>query len=465
MHSLRAPFAWLFLAGVSAFAQIPVERSLPVSDLLPLTPSAGARRTAQELEQLLAPIALYPDALLALILPASTAPTDIVLAARQIREAGADRSQIEHRAWDESVKSLTYYPDILKWMDENLQWTKQVGEAFAEQPVDVMQAIQRLRTQARAAGTLVDTPQQQVLTDPEAIRIVPAQTNAIYVPYYDPGYVFVDRPVLYDQPFLTFGVGLPVGAWLAFECDWRRHQIWVGNRHRSWTGHDWRRPVVPIPVVAAPYASPREVRPWRPPASPLRFPHAVSYQAANGIVRSPPVAAPLSSGFAPGAAYVRPPGLPVQPRRVVPPQSPQRYDQPTSATGPARPLVTAPNEPRTTPPAVYTRRGPPERQPDQTTPANSPPRHANPPPRSNQPSSAPTASPGPPAYPPRAVPANAPSYSRAAPPAPGGTAPPAPRPQARPQPAPAPAPAAATPPTRTEGDTERSVGRRSPNER
>src|SRR5687767_10083583 len=152
------------------------------------------QRTAEELDQLLAPIALYPDALIALILPASTVPTDIVLAARHLRDNPGDRSQIEHRAWDESVKSLTNYPEVLKWMDENLHWTRQIGEAFAAQPADVMQAVQRLRAKARAAGTLADTPQQQVIAEQQVIRIVPAQPDVIYVPHYEPEVVFVDRP-------------------------------------------------------------------------------------------------------------------------------------------------------------------------------------------------------------------------------------------------------------------------------
>ncbi len=228
--------------------------------------SGAPARIPAEVEQLVAPIALYPDALVALIWPAANAPADIVLAARQVRATGSDRSQIEHRSWDESVKSLTNYPDVLRWMDENLQWTKQIGESFAEQPVDVMQAIQRLRAKARAAGTLVDTPQQAVISESDVIRIVPAQASTIYVPYYQPDVVFVDRPVLVSRPFLSFGVGVAVGSWLAFDCDWHRHTIWVGSRHRPWSGHDWRRPLIVAPVVVRPsVVHVHSVRPWTPP--------------------------------------------------------------------------------------------------------------------------------------------------------------------------------------------------------
>lgn len=302
MKTLRVPLALLLLTGSFALAQAPVPEAGAAVEAGP----AALRRTPQELEQLLAPIALYPDALIAIILPASTAPADIVLAARTLRDNPDDRSQIEHRAWDESVKSLTNYPDVLKWMDDNLQWTKQVGEAFAVQSADVMQAVQRLRAQARANGTLVDTPQQQIIAEPEAIRIVPAQPDTIYVPYYQPEVVFVDRPVYYPQPLLTFGVGVRVGSWLAYDCDWRRQTIWVGNRHRHWTAPDWRRPVVPLgPTYSGPqFTRGAEVRQWRPPV--------VTSRAVVTVTRNtppPPIVRPAplpraNMGFASRGAAV-----------------------------------------------------------------------------------------------------------------------------------------------------------------
>ena len=103
------------------------------------------------LKQLLAPIALYPDALIALILPASTVPSDVVLASRYIAGNG-DPKQIPNQQWDNSVQSLASYPDVLTWMDQNLEWTTSLGQAFLVQPADVMNAIQQLRAQAQAAG-------------------------------------------------------------------------------------------------------------------------------------------------------------------------------------------------------------------------------------------------------------------------------------------------------------------------
>jgi len=287
MKTFRLPLLFTLLT-MAVSAQDAVSAPPPQPDPAAST-TVSVQRTLQELEQLLAPIALYPDALIALILPASTVPTDIVLAARHLQENPGDRAQIEHRAWDESVKSLTNYPEVLKWMDENLHWTRQVGEAFTAQAADVMQAVQRLRSRARTAGTLVDTPQQQVIAEQQVIRIVPAQPDIIYVPHYEPEVVFVDRPIYYSRPFLTFGIGVPVGSWLAYDCDWRHNSIWVGNRHRRWTGHDWRRPVVPF---AASYNYPRnvrtpEVRQWRPPHAP-RITAAASNRFRSEVVRPAP---------------------------------------------------------------------------------------------------------------------------------------------------------------------------------
>jgi len=316
-------------------------------------------RSTDELEQLLAPIALYPDALIALILPAATAPTDIVLAARQWRETPGDRSQIEHRAWDESVKSLTHYPEVLLWLDDNLQWTRQVGEAFALQPADVMQAMQRLRVRARAAGTLVDTPQQQVIAEAEIIRIVPAQPDVIYVPHYAPEIVFYDRPSFYSRPFLTFGLGVAAGSWLAFDCDWRRNTVWVGNRHRQWVSHDWRRPVIPIAPLHPPlhYRPAPDVRPWHPPTG-HRPDVTAGHRFRPDVIRPAPIGiAPMNTARPPTPAVTdrgrrpspRPPTAvsPPAPSFTAPPRNDRQAPRPpTQVTAPARvapPPVTMPN--------------------------------------------------------------------------------------------------------------------------
>ena len=239
----------------------------PVVTLTPAqSPESAQLLNTEQLEQLLGPIALYPDALIALILPAATSPADIVLAARFLHGNG-DTANLTGRSWDESVKSLTHFPSVLKWMDQNLAWTKQVGEAFRDQPAEVMQAIQRLRARARAAGTLGDSAQQQVVVDGDVIAIIPAQPNAIYIPYYDPTIVYYRSASFYPNTYLSFGPGIAVGGWLAFECDWRNRTIWTAPRRViDHDQRDWRRPVFPGQPG---YVADPNHRPWKPaPTSP-----------------------------------------------------------------------------------------------------------------------------------------------------------------------------------------------------
>jgi hypothetical protein len=241
-NPLYAKFFRLRAAGVACLTALlsivfPV---LPAGAQTPAGPAAGAiepvRLTMEELAQLLAPVALYPDALIAMMLPASTVPSDIVLARRYL-DAGNSPDLSDNQPWDDSVKSLTRYPDVLVWMDDNLDWTSAVGEAFVEQPVDVMNAIQSLREQARAAGNLKDTPEQKVVVVEEVIRIVPANPEVIYVPRYDPQVVYVRT--YSPQPVLFFGLGFAVGAWLSYDFDWNRNCLYRGN-WRGWN-HDYNR--------------------------------------------------------------------------------------------------------------------------------------------------------------------------------------------------------------------------------
>ncbi len=206
-------------------------------------------RPPGELDELFGPIALYPDALIALILPASTVPSDVVMAARYLNSNG-DSTKIDDQGWDDSVVGLMHYPDLIKWLDENLAWTKQAGDAFQTQQDDVMNSIQRLRAKARAVGTLVDTPQQQVVTEGDDISIIPTQPDVIYVPSYDPDVVYVSRPgVAYTDPFLSFGFGYATGFWLGYDFDWGHRRIWTidrRDRERYWSERrDWRRPYYP----------------------------------------------------------------------------------------------------------------------------------------------------------------------------------------------------------------------------
>lgn len=255
---------------------------------------AGDRLTADQLEQLVGPIALYPDALIALMLPAATAPADVVLAARYLKDDG-NPEEVSSRSWDESVKSLVHYGEVVKWMDDNLSWTKQLGDAFGEQPAEVMQAIQRLRAKARAAGTLTDSPQQQVVIDSDVISIIPAQANYIYVPYYDPLVVYAPRPEYYSPAaFLSFSSPFAVGSWLRFDCDWRQRTVWTVDRH--WTSrdhHDWRHPVFPGQPG---YVNDPGRHPWRPANTP-RMPIVNAYRRSD-LPHPAPINAPQGPTYA-----------------------------------------------------------------------------------------------------------------------------------------------------------------------
>ncbi len=244
-------------------------------------PDSSSDYAPEDLDQLFAPIALYPDALIALILPASTAPSDVTLAARYL-EAHGDPAQLDDQPWDASVKALAHYPDVVKWMDANLEWTQAVGTAFLQQPADVMKSIQQLRARARAAGTLIDTPQQDVVMEDDNICIVPAQPEVIYVPQYDSDAVYLE-----GGPPLAFGPGCQVGAWLGYECDWVGFGIRVGVWHPGW---DWRRP----------HFTGNAGRQWRPDPGRARELHQNFDRARASIPRPRPMAGAPALAHRPG---------------------------------------------------------------------------------------------------------------------------------------------------------------------
>ncbi|HND61999.1 MAG TPA: DUF3300 domain-containing protein, partial [Opitutaceae bacterium] len=256
---LLLPGLWLVASGPLAAEDTKIYTNASAAAEAPLS--------AQQLDQLLGPIALYPDALVAVLLPASTFPADVVLAARYL-DAKGDPTKVDDQPWDDSVKSLARFPEVVQWMDENLHWTKQVGEAFIRQPADVMTAIQRLRAVARATGSLVTTPEQQVVVDGDTIEILPVQPDVIYVPRYDPTIVYVSHPPGYIYPYgpyITFGAGFSMGFWLAYDFDWYNRVIWVGGRSHDWREHrDWRRSLPSHPVARPPDPN---WRAWKPPAN------------------------------------------------------------------------------------------------------------------------------------------------------------------------------------------------------
>jgi len=243
---MKCHFVFTGMAFAATAASFVFAQSENPSTLPELVAPDISLLSAAQLDELLAPLALYPDPLVALILPAATSTSDIVLASRYLA-SNPKPSSFEEQTWEDAVKSLARYPEIVKWMDENLAWTKKLGDAFARQPADVMNAIQRLRARATKSGALIDSPQQTVVREGEEIRIVPAQTEVIYVPRYDPTIVYVERGYYSSSPFVTFGIGLPIGYWLAYDCDWRRRTVYsvrYEDRHRVWREcRELQRPV------------------------------------------------------------------------------------------------------------------------------------------------------------------------------------------------------------------------------
>jgi hypothetical protein len=183
---------------------------------------------SDQLDTLLGPIALYPDPLLAQILPAATEPGQVVAAYRYVK-AKKDPAKIDAQPWDESVKALARYPDVLKMMDEKLDWTTELGEAFVNQPEDVFNSVQRLRAQAESFGNLKTTPEQVVAKDQNVITIMPADPQIIYVPQYQPQVVYVQQPVNVVAPLITFGAGLALGIWIHNSVNWHSNNVYYYN--------------------------------------------------------------------------------------------------------------------------------------------------------------------------------------------------------------------------------------------
>lgn len=185
-----------------------------------------------QLDNLLAPVALYPDPLLAQVLTASTFVDEIDEASRMLRGRN-DPRMIDGQPWDVSVKAVAHYPSVLSMMSDKLDWTTSVGQAYVNQSTDVMMSIQRLRAMARNQGNLVSNQQQEVTLSGDYISIDPYQAQYIYVPVYDPGLVYYRR----GGNYLSFGTGFAIGAWLNYDFNWGGRSIyytgWEGG-HGGW---------------------------------------------------------------------------------------------------------------------------------------------------------------------------------------------------------------------------------------
>ena len=205
------------------------------------------QQTPEQLQQLVAPIALYPDSLVAQILAASTFPEQVVEADRWVQahpdlKGDALGQAVDQQPWDPSVKALAAFPSVLGNMDKNLSWTSSLGDAYYNQQQDVMDAVQVMRQRAQQAGNLKTTPQQTVTTQGSTIVIQPASPDVVYVPAYDPWLVYGDPIVAwpgwypypgiwYGGPYLSFGVGFGIGFFGGFGWGWPH---WGFNWHNHY---------------------------------------------------------------------------------------------------------------------------------------------------------------------------------------------------------------------------------------
>jgi hypothetical protein len=251
--SLRFALATALLAlaaggCTSATAQQPAPAPAPATTAPAPAPATTAQAPAPAnatLDSLVGPVALYPDPLLAQLLLASTFPDQVRQAAAHVRQHGV--SDIDTQSWDVSVKAVAHYPQALNLLDSRPEWLERLGTAYATQSAAVMDAVQRLRQQAVARGNLATTREQQVVVQPSHIAIWPANPQVVYVPVYDPALVYY-RSAWGPSPFVTFGLGWPVGPWFIYDWDWPARRIvyigWVGG---GWYGR--ARPyIVPTPV-------------------------------------------------------------------------------------------------------------------------------------------------------------------------------------------------------------------------
>lgn len=242
----------LLVAGVgNGFA---LQNDQPVSQ-----PPQAAQQSPEQLQQLVAPIALYPDALIAQILPAASYPEQIVEAEQwmeQHKDLQGDQlaKEVDKQSWDASVKALAQFPTVLANMSRNLAWTSELGDVYVNQQQELSQAVQTMRERARQAGNLNTTPQEKVDTKGNTIVIQPVETDTIYVPQYDPWLVYgapmavfpgwYSYPGLYlDGPGIDFGLGFGVGLFAGFGWGWHhwgydwRHSGRVEYNHNTYISH------------------------------------------------------------------------------------------------------------------------------------------------------------------------------------------------------------------------------------
>src|SRR5882757_947380 len=243
-------------AQVGCVSQASQADTPPAAQVVP-PPSAQAVQIVQspdELNRLVAPIALYPDALVAQIVAAASYPTEVVEAERWLQQHPDLKEQalaqaVDPQAWDPSVKALTQFPAVLATLDKNLSWTSALGEAYVNEPQKVLDAVQVMRRRAQLAGNLTSTTQETVTDQGQTIAIEPADPEVVYVPEYDPWTIYgaplafysgwVGVPgVFYEGPGIDFGFGIGIGLFASFgwgwdhwNADWRQHDLRYDDHH------------------------------------------------------------------------------------------------------------------------------------------------------------------------------------------------------------------------------------------
>jgi len=211
--------------------------------------AASSTFTAEQLEQIVAPIALHPDALLAQMMMAATYPLEIVEAARWVQKNASLKGTaldeaLKGQDWDPSVKSLCLVASVLKQMNDNLDWTQDLGDAFLGQKTELMQTVQKMRRKALEAGTLKSTEQQKVSEDGQVVIIESTKTEVVYVPTYSPtvvygsswGYPYYYYPPMYVGPppgamLFAFSVGVAWGSGGWGGCNWHGNDVDIDIDH------------------------------------------------------------------------------------------------------------------------------------------------------------------------------------------------------------------------------------------
>lgn len=229
----------LITALLAACSMINVHAQAPVASR-----HAVAAIPADDLEELVGRIALYPDDLIAIILPAATNPLQVVQADRFLEKRKADPKTPVDERWDDPIKSLLNYPEVVKTMSGDLDWTSALGEAVVANQGDVLEAIQAFRRRTQSVGNLKTDAKQVVVIEKEVIKIVPADPQVIYVPQYNPTTVVVTGGYAawgyYPSPYPVYYYPYPPGAALATGLVWGAaiSSAWNGNHYAAHYGHN-----------------------------------------------------------------------------------------------------------------------------------------------------------------------------------------------------------------------------------